>query len=148
VTIQAQIIELLRSLAEERGMAVILISHDLSVLARFAQRVVVMYAGKVVEEGPVDTIYYRPAHPYTAGLMASVPRLRGPRDARPQAIGGQPPSLVALPPGCAFQPRCLRAVDVCTCEAPRLAAQPDGPEHRCACHLTEPGSAEQEAAPS
>lgn len=134
VTIQAQIIDLLESLAEERGTAVMLITHDLSVLARFARRVVVMYAGRIVEDGPVETIYYHPSHPYTAGLMASVSQLRGPRDARLRTIAGQPPSLARLPTGCAFHPRCECAVDTCRVETPRLTLLSTSDGHRCACH--------------
>ncbi len=135
VRVQAQIVELLLSLSEQRGMSVVLISHDMALLAGFAERVVVMYAGRVMEDGPVDDLYYRPAHPYTRGLMASVPRIDGSRGERLEGITGTPPSAVRLPPGCVFHPRCPYAQPVCREEIPRLIERGSG--HVSACHFAE-----------
>ncbi len=134
VTIQAQIVELLRSLAEERGMAVIFITHDLSLLAGFAERVAVMYAGRVVEEGPVDAIYHGASHPYTRGLLTSITRPNTTRPERLQPIEGQPPSAVRIPSGCPFHPRCPYAVERCVETVPQLALR-DGTGHPSACHF-------------
>ncbi|MBI2957746.1 MAG: ABC transporter ATP-binding protein [Chloroflexi bacterium] len=106
VTIQAQLLELMRSIARDLGTATILITHNLGVVARYARRVYVMYAGKIVEHGPALAVYHDPRHPYTVGLLASVPRLDEPRKTRLAPIEGQPPDLVSLPRGCAFQARC------------------------------------------
>jgi peptide/nickel transport system ATP-binding protein/oligopeptide transport system ATP-binding protein len=119
VTIQAQIMKLIQSLNEERGLAVILITHDLGVIAEVADRVLVMYAGQVVEQGTVEDIFYDPQHPYTWGLMGSLTRLDQPPPDRLPQIGGQPPSLLSLPPGCRFRPRCPHAFEKCT-ELPDL----------------------------
>jgi oligopeptide/dipeptide ABC transporter ATP-binding protein len=134
VTIQAQIVELLAALSDEFGMAVLLITHDLALLAGFAERIVVMYGGKVMEEGAVDTIYYRSTHPYTWGLMGSVTRLDEPRRARLTAISGNPPSALSLPTGCVFHPRCPHVQDVCRHEVPALAVRP-ADDHPSACHF-------------
>jgi oligopeptide/dipeptide ABC transporter ATP-binding protein len=134
VTIQAQIIELLASLSDERAMAVLLITHDLALLAGFAERIVVMYAGKVMEEGDVDTIYYRATHPYTWGLMGSITRLDEPRRRRLASIAGNPPSALSPPGGCVFHPRCPHAVDVCVEDVPALAVRPSD-DHLSACHF-------------
>jgi oligopeptide/dipeptide ABC transporter ATP-binding protein len=112
VTIQAQILDLLRGLRRELGMAVILITHDLGVVAEFADRVLVMYAGRVVESAPAEPLFERPLHPYTEGLLASIPRLDGPI-ARLQAITGMVPPPYAMPPGCRFAPRCPYAQPAC-----------------------------------
>jgi peptide/nickel transport system ATP-binding protein len=122
VTIQAQILELLIRLKEELGMAVMLITHDLGVIADTAQRVVVMYAGRVVEEAPVRDLFANPRHPYTQGLLASIPRLeKGPGGRkRLQAIPGLVPSLLDLPPGCRFSDRCPLAVPECRTAEPEL----------------------------
>src|SRR5947209_13487311 len=108
VTIQAQILDLLRELqeGEESGMAILLISHDLGVIAELADEVVVMYAGRVVERGPVDALFYEPLHPYTRGLLRSIPVLGSPKKERLTSIPGIVPSLLALPSGCPFRPRC------------------------------------------
>ena len=119
VTIQAQIMALIQRLNEERGLAVILITHDLGVIAEVADRVLVMYAGQVVEEGTLDDIFYDPQHPYTWGLLGSLTRLDQPPPARLPQIAGQPPSLLAPPPGCRFRPRCPHAFEKCT-EPPQL----------------------------
>ena len=123
VTIQAQILKVLRDLQIERSLTVVLITHDLGVVAGLADSVHVMYAGKVVEGGPVVDMFHRPNHPYTAGLLASLPRLDRPeRELTP--IGGTPPSLRNDPDGCAFAPRCPHAIDRCTQHLPEL--QPVG----------------------
>jgi oligopeptide/dipeptide ABC transporter ATP-binding protein len=122
VTIQAQILELIQRLNQERGLAVILITHDLGVIAEVADRVVVMYAGQIVEQGTLDDIFYDPQHPYTWGLMGSLTRLdQAPPDRLPQ-IGGAPPSLLAPPSGCRFRPRCPHAFEKCS-EPPELEAR-------------------------
>jgi peptide/nickel transport system ATP-binding protein len=119
VTIQAQIIDLLRDLNQEQGLSVILISHDLGVVAEIADRVLVMYAGQVVEQGSLDEIFYDPQHPYTWGLLGSIARLDQDRPDRLPQIAGQPPSLLAPPAGCRFAPRCPHAFEKCA-ELPAL----------------------------
>jgi oligopeptide/dipeptide ABC transporter ATP-binding protein len=114
VTIQAQIIELLQDLNQEHGLSVILITHDLGVVAEIADRVLVMYAGQVVEQGSLDEIFYDPQHPYTWGLLGSIARLDHKRAERLSQIGGQPPSLLAPPAGCRFAPRCPHAFAKCS----------------------------------
>ncbi|HEU5393290.1 MAG TPA: ABC transporter ATP-binding protein [Candidatus Methylomirabilis sp.] len=133
VTIQAQILELLVRLKEELGMAVMLITHDLGVIADTAQRVVVMYAGRVVEEAPVRDLFGNPRHPYTQGLLASIPTLEKGAGGRKrlQAIPGLVPSLLDLPPGCRFSDRCPVAVPECRTAEPELRAVT--PEHRARC---------------
>ena len=117
VTIQAQILELIAELQRTEGMAVILITHDLGVVANSCRRVAVMYAGRLVEEAPVDDLFARPKHPYTLGLLESIPRLDALRQ-QLTPIPGQPPDLAALPPGCKFQPRCSHAIERCKAEDP------------------------------
>jgi phosphonate C-P lyase system protein PhnK len=129
-TIQAQILDLLRGLQRELGMAVVLITHDLGVVAEVAHRVLVMYAGKVVETAPSDAIFARPFHPYTEGLLASIPRLEGPIS-RLDAIPGQVPPPDAMPAGCRFAPRCRYAAEPCRVAPPPLA--PRGPDRAAAC---------------
>ncbi len=136
VTVQAQILDLLKDLAEKSRSSLILITHDLGVVARYADRVVVMYAGRVVEEAPARELYANPRHPYTRGLMASVPRLDGDTSKRLVPIEGQPPNLAALPPGCAFAPRCRQATE--TCRSTRPALRDVGKQHRVACVLEAP----------
>ncbi|WP_437650563.1 ABC transporter ATP-binding protein [Sorangium sp. So ce362] len=118
VTIQAQILDLIQERKEALGAAVLLITHDLGVVAKMADRVAVMYAGRIVEEGPVGAIFHAPRHPYTIGLSRSIPRLDGARGDALVPIPGMPPSLARLPPGCPFHPRCAHAVAVCQEEAP------------------------------
>jgi len=130
VTIQAQILELMRKLQEEQGTAIILITHDLGVIAGTCNRVAVMYAGRFVEEAGVDALFARPKHPYTLGLLESIPRLDEERGAELRPIAGQPPHLVDLPPGCPFRPRCRFAVERCANENPPLEGEG---EHRKAC---------------
>jgi len=120
VTIQAQILELMKSLTIEFGVALIVITHNLGVIARYADRVNIMYAGKIIERGSAQEIYSNPRHPYTVGLLKSVPRLDQPRRSRLEPIEGQPPDLIHLPEGCAFRPRCRWAVDKCGREVPPL----------------------------
>jgi oligopeptide/dipeptide ABC transporter ATP-binding protein len=120
VTIQAQILELMKDLSRRLGVAMLIITHNLGVVARYADRVNVMYAGRIVERGTAREVYGRPRHPYTLGLLRSVPRLDEPRRARLAPIEGQPPDLTRLPPGCAFAPRCAFRVERCTREIPGL----------------------------
>jgi oligopeptide/dipeptide ABC transporter ATP-binding protein len=135
VTIQAQILSLLEDLNRERGLATILITHDLGVVAEVADRVLVMYAGKVVETGTLDEIFYDPQHPYTWGLLGSLTRLDRPRPKRLPQISGAPPSLLELPQGCAFRPRCPHEFGKCT-QVPGLDSRlADAPTHRDRCWL-------------
>jgi oligopeptide/dipeptide ABC transporter ATP-binding protein len=121
VTIQAQILELMQDLSRRLGVAMLIITHNLGVVARYADRVNVMYAGRIIEQADAREIYANPRHPYTLGLLRSVPRLDEPRRARLDPIQGQPPDLTRLPPGCAFAPRCAYRIDRCV-EAPPLDA--------------------------
>ncbi len=131
VTIQAQILELMRDLSKRLGVALIIITHNLGVVARYADRVNVMYAGKIIEQGSALQIYHQPSHPYTLGLLNSVPRLDRPRQAKLDPIEGQPPDLTRLGAGCAFQPRCRFAVTRCAQEIPPLETVSEG--HVSAC---------------
>ena len=131
VTIQAQILEVLARLRAERNLAIVLITHDLGVVAGIADTVNVMYAGRVVEQGPVDEVFHESTHPYTLGLLACLPRLDR-RDDDLQPIGGMPPALDSLPPGCAFAPRCRHVIDRCLADDPALRDL--GPT-RAACHV-------------
>ena len=135
VTVQAQILELLADLRRDLGIGMVLITHDLGVVAGIADDIAVMYAGQVVERGPTDGIFYETAHPYTAGLIGAVPRIDS--TAKLQQIKGTPPSIFSRPEGCAFHPRCPRAQRQCAAVEPRLV--PLGPT-ACACHfpLTQP----------
>ncbi len=136
VTIQAQILDLIQDLNRSRGLATILITHDLGVVAEVADRVLVMYGGKVVERGTLDEIFYDPQHPYTWGLLGSLTRIDQPRPHRLPQISGAPPSLLHLPAGCAFRPRCPHEFGKCK-EVPGLEARlPDDPNHRDRCWLT------------
>jgi oligopeptide/dipeptide ABC transporter ATP-binding protein len=120
VTIQAQILELMKDLSRRLGAAMLIITHNLGVVARYADRVNVMYAGRIIERGTARELYANPRHPYTLGLLGSVPRLDEPRRERLTPIEGQPPDLTRLPPGCAFTPRCAFRVDRCLREVPPL----------------------------
>ncbi|MDA1347507.1 MAG: ABC transporter ATP-binding protein [Chloroflexi bacterium] len=131
VTIQAQILELMQDLAQQFGTAMIIITHNLGVVARYAQRVVVMYAGKIIETGTAQEIYRNPSHPYTLGLLKSVPRLDEVRKVSLDPIEGLPPDLVDLPPGCSFAPRCPYVYERCTQETPVLMVHSDA--HTTAC---------------
>jgi peptide/nickel transport system ATP-binding protein len=136
VTIQAQILDLIDRLKDELGMAVVMIAHDLGIVAETADEIAVMYAGRIVERGPAARIFAAPEHPYTSGLLRSIPRLDAPRGEELVPIPGRPPSLVDLPRGCAFAPRCPyvrprhREVD------PPLEPLPDAPDHAVACLLS------------
>jgi oligopeptide/dipeptide ABC transporter ATP-binding protein len=120
VTIQAQILELMQRLTHQLGVALIVITHNLGIVARYAHRVNVMYAGRIVESGPAVAIYHNPHHPYTMALLKSVPRLDRPRQARLDPIEGQPPDLTRLDKGCSFRPRCRFAVEACALSTPSL----------------------------
>jgi oligopeptide/dipeptide ABC transporter ATP-binding protein len=132
VTIQAQILELMKDLSRRLGVAMLIITHNLGVVARYADRVNVMYAGRIIERGTARSLYGHPRHPYTLGLLRSVPRLDEPRRARLAPIEGQPPDLTRLPPGCAFAPRCAFRVERCAREVPPLEPVGDG-GHVSAC---------------
>jgi oligopeptide/dipeptide ABC transporter ATP-binding protein len=136
VTIQAQILELLENLNRERGLATILITHDLGVVAQVADRVLVMYAGQVVEEGTLDEIFYDPQHPYTWGLLGSLTRIDRPRPKRLPQISGAPPSLLALPEGCPFRPRCPHEFGKCRQLPPLEARVPESTSHCDRCWLS------------
>jgi oligopeptide/dipeptide ABC transporter ATP-binding protein len=131
VTIQAQLLELLKTQVEKRRAALLLITHNLGVVARYADRVNVMYAGRIVESAGADDIYAAPRHPYTIGLLRSVPRLDRPVSEKLAPIEGQPPNPLHLPKGCAFHPRCPFAIDKCCVEAPPLTGVNEG--HSVAC---------------
>jgi oligopeptide transport system ATP-binding protein len=132
VTVQAQILELISGVCKEFGTALVLITHDLGVVAGMTDRVIVMYAGKVVEEGPTDELFANPRHPYTLGLLASVPRLDEKRTALLKTIEGAPPDLLKPPPGCPFMPRCYFAHAICR-TMPPLDPIPGMAVHRKAC---------------
>jgi oligopeptide/dipeptide ABC transporter ATP-binding protein len=135
VTIQAQILELMQGLCRRLGVALVIITHNLGIVARYADRVNVMYAGRIVEQGRAADIYRTPGHPYTIGLLHSVPRLDRPRGAPFEPIPGNPPDALALPSGCAFRPRCRLARPHCAESAPSLRAV--GPGHASACFEVE-----------
>jgi oligopeptide/dipeptide ABC transporter ATP-binding protein len=135
VTIQAQIIEEIKQLSRESDSGVIFVTHDLGVVADIADRVLVMYSGRVIEQGTLDEIFYDPQHPYTWGLLGSVTRMDRDPPRRLPAIPGQPPSLARTPEGCHFRPRCPHAFDRCG-EVPGLESHlPDAPEHKDRCWL-------------
>jgi oligopeptide transport system ATP-binding protein len=131
VTIQAQIVELVKRLRDELGMAIIWITHDLGIVAGLAKRVIVMYAGFIIEEAPVKELYADPRHPYTLGLLLSLPRVDETKHRRLASIDGLPPDLLGLPKGCPFAPRCIYAVDRCWEENPKLELV--SPGHKKAC---------------
>src|SRR3989441_9207005 len=137
VTIQAQIIELIDRLKDEFNSAVILITHDLGVVAEIADDIIVMYAGRVVERAPTRQLFYDPQHPYTWGLLGSIPRLDRPKQERLHSIEGTPPSLISLPEGCKFRPRCPHAFDKCT-EEPELRNRVEDHAHLDRCWLSVP----------
>ena len=130
VTVQAQISQLMAELRRQSKTAIVLITHDLGVVAGLCDRVLVMYAGEVVEFGTVEQIYYTPQHPYTQGLLDSVPRLDNVEDQSLHAIPGNPPNLLSLPVGCSFRSRCTRAFEACH-EKPALTELEDGQLSRC-----------------
>jgi oligopeptide/dipeptide ABC transporter ATP-binding protein len=130
LTIQAQYLRLLKELQDRHRLAMIFVTHNLGIVARMCDRVAVMYAGRIVEAGPVEAIFGAPRHPYTRALLESVPRLSESTDWL-TAIEGQPPDLAALPPGCAFAPRCPRAMDRCRAEEPPDFTPAPGRSSRC-----------------
>jgi peptide/nickel transport system ATP-binding protein len=138
VTTQAQILQLLERLQAELGMAVIIITHDLGVVAEIADRIVVMYAGRIVEDGSLDEIFYDPQHPYTWGLLGSLTRLDRPRPHRLPQIAGAPPNLLAPPQGCHFRPRCPYAFERCQEVPPLEARLAEAPDHLDRCWLEPP----------
>ena len=138
VTIQAQILDLLKDLQQEFGMSIILITHDLGVVAQTADDMLIMYAGRIVEQGSVREVMHQPIHPYALGLLDSIPQLTSDPNIRLQPIPGTPPSLINLPDGCAFYPRCKYSLDVkdrCTTELPQLMGSINNVNHRSACHI-------------
>ncbi len=137
VTIQAQIIELIDKLKDEFNSAVVLITHDLGVVAEIANEIVVMYAGRVVERAPTRQLFYDPQHPYTWGLLGSIPRLDRPKQERLHSIKGMPPSLINLPEGCKFRPRCPYAFEKCI-EEPELRNRVEEQAHLDRCWLSVP----------
>ena len=137
VTIQAQVLEVIKQLADTYGTAVLIITHNLGVVARHAQRVNVMYAGHIVEQASAVETYRDPRHPYTLGLLQSVPRLDEPKKAKLLPIEGQPPDLIHLPPGCPFRPRCRYAIDRCAEENPPLIEVTPGHLTACWVDVTE-----------
>lgn len=138
VTIQDQVLELMREIQREDRMAIILITHDLGVVARMADRVAVMYAGEVVEYGTVDDVFYRASHPYTQGLKLAMPDMHQHGDDKLKAIPGSPPDLFSPPPGCAYHPRCPHAMKVCNRVDPGVVAVAEG--HEAACWLLHEGA--------
>ena len=131
VTIQAQLLDVLSAQVQDTRAALLLITHNLGLVARYANRVHVMYAGRIVESAAADALYVRPRHPYTIGLLASVPRIDRPTAAKLVPIEGQPPDPLHPPPGCAFHPRCRYAIDACRAAVPPL--RPVGDDHAAAC---------------
>ncbi len=140
VTIQAQILELMGQLQREEGTAIVLVTHDLGVVASICHRVNVMYAGRFVEEAPADELFRRPRHPYTLGLLRSMPRLDAERTQRLTPIDGQPPNPTRMPPGCAFHPRCAYRVDACSSKVPPLVAVSENHRHACLLDVYAPES--------
>jgi peptide/nickel transport system ATP-binding protein len=136
VTVQAQILELIARLQSELGMGVVIITHDLGVVAETADEIAVMYAGRIVEQSDVETTFDAPEHPYTWGLLESIPKLTGPREEALIPIPGRPPSLINRPSGCSFHPRCPYVREAHKKVDPKLEPVPDDGAHRVACLLT------------
>ena len=151
VSVQAQIITVLKRMCRDHGTAVMLVTHDMGVIAETADRVAVMYAGRVIEVGPVADVVSRPLHPYAQGLMGAIPTLKDTAD-RLATIPGSMPRLSAIPPGCPFNPRCPKAFAPCTSVRPELKApetgiaEPAAPGHMAACHLYDPAYADERQA--
>ena len=138
-TVQAQILELIRDIRRTEGLAVVLITHDIGVVASVADRVVVLYAGRVAETGTVEDVLLKPIHPYTRGLLAAVPDIRSASGTEVEGIPGTPPDQTRLGVGCPFAPRCPDTIDACRTLTPRLAESGSGsPGHRAACHVANP----------
>jgi oligopeptide transport system ATP-binding protein len=133
VTVQAQILELIKGITKDTGAAVIMITHDLGVVATLCDRIAIMYAGEIVEEGTADEIFYEPKHPYTLGLLGSIHNSEKDEDDPLVPIPGTPPDLTKLPPGCAFTARCKSAMNICKFQHPPLSMI--SPGHRCSCWL-------------
>ncbi len=131
VTIQAQIVDLVKQIQQDLNMAVIWITHDLGVVARLARRINVMYAGNIVEKGPILPVFKRPAHPYTIGLLGSLPGNQAESSQELVYIEGAPPDMIQLPPGCPFEPRCIYRSDRCTAERPVLEEVGEGRQAAC-----------------
>jgi len=144
VTIQAQILDLMRKLKTDYNTAIMLITHDLGVVSEMCDRVIVMYAGRVVEEADVEAIFYQPQHPYTQGLIKSTPRLSGTNGKKLYTIPGNVPSLGNMPDGCTFAPRCEHAMDICRQEVPELVHTGEG--HKARCWLLEEDQSNREGA--
>jgi oligopeptide/dipeptide ABC transporter ATP-binding protein len=134
VTVQAQIMELLKRLVDQLGITLMLITHDLSVVAETCEKVIIMYAGKIVETGSVVDIFRNPLHPYSQGLIASIPSMERSRDQTLESIPGSPPNLLDPPPACRFHPRCKYAQDLCRTKDPPLE-KVKGTDRLAACHL-------------
>jgi len=145
VTIQAQIVDLVKRLQAELNMAVIWITHDLGVVARIAKRITVMYAGYIVEMAPIKRLFAHPQHPYTIGLLGSVPRMDTCGDQELQYVDGFPPDMIRLPQGCPFAPRCAYRTEQCTAERPELVQVAQ--DHRAACWNNEAVKSQKNAAP-
>jgi peptide/nickel transport system ATP-binding protein len=149
VSVQAQIISVLKRMCSDHGTAVMLVTHDMGVIAETADRVAVMYAGRIIEVGPVAEVVSRPLHPYAQGLMGAIPTLADTAD-RLASIPGSMPRLSAIPPGCPFNPRCAKAFAPCTTVRPNLAVPETGARvsagHKTACHLYDPAYAPERAA--
>ncbi|MEX2273624.1 MAG: ABC transporter ATP-binding protein [Vicinamibacterales bacterium] len=145
VTVQAEILKLLRHIQSEYGMAILIISHDIGVVASIAERVLVMYTGRIVEEAPARTLFRAPVHPYTRGLLAATPRLGTGRGTPLAGIPGTVPDLLALPEGCTFHPRCPIGDHGCITDVPVLIEL--APNHRCACYKAVPVTADVEREP-
>ncbi|MEO8497436.1 MAG: oligopeptide/dipeptide ABC transporter ATP-binding protein, partial [Planctomycetota bacterium] len=131
VTIQAQILDLMKQLQQDHGTAIIMITHDLGVIANICHRVLVMYGGRIVERADVDSLFANPRHPYTLGLLDSVPRWDTDHSDKLRVIPGQPPDLAKLPPGCAFYPRCTYRQDRCKLSVPPAFERPGGGDFAC-----------------
>ncbi|HIE55149.1 MAG TPA: ABC transporter ATP-binding protein, partial [Chromatiaceae bacterium] len=136
VTVQAQIVRLLNELQQEFGMSIILITHDLGVIAGISDQVMVMYGGRICEQAPVHELFRHPRHPYTRGLLNSLPRLDRAGETRLRTIPGTPPNLLRIPLGCAFADRCQEQLEHCRRQQPPLIEC--APRHRVACHLEQP----------
>jgi peptide/nickel transport system ATP-binding protein len=141
VTIQAQIVALLKRLSEETGTAILFVTHDFGLVARFAHTIAVMYGGRIVEYGPARDVFARQYHPYTGALLRSIPSITGPKPERLIQIEGSPPDLRALPGGCPFMQRCPLAFDRCAIERPALIEREPG--HAAACWITDAAQIEQ-----
>jgi peptide/nickel transport system ATP-binding protein len=135
VTVQAQILDLLQGMQRDRQMAMILVTHDLGVVAGRAHDIAVMYAGRIVETAPAQTLFANVRHPYTEALLRSIPKLDMAKHTKLDAIGGRPPDLVNLPAGCKFAPRCPKAQELCLVDDPPLTPDPADPAHLYACHF-------------